>query len=186
MNNESKTNRNTAYFRIAIILSFILFAAIVRILPHPWNFTPVGAMALFAGAKLGRSWTAFLLPLAALFAGDVFVGFHKLMLAVYLSFALSVLIGILFRKRQSAGPLSLATLLGATQFFLVTNFAVWAFLTGYSKTLSGLIVCYVAGIPLFGNTLAGDAIYTAILFGGYALAERFLPALRETRSSALA
>jgi hypothetical protein len=186
MHNESNPNRNTAYLRIAIILCFILFATIVRILPHPWNFTPVGAMALFAGAKLGRTWLAFLLPLAALFAGDLFVGFHKLMLAVYLSFALSVLIGMLFRKRQSVRPLALATLLGATQFFLITNFAVWAFLTGYAKTLSGLITCYAVGLPLFGNTLAGDAFYTAVLFGGYALVKHFVPALRETQSSAQA
>jgi len=186
MHNESKSNRNTAYLRIAIILCFILFAAIVRILPHPWNFTPVGAMALFAGAQLGRTWMAFLLPLAALFAGDVFVGLYKLMLVVYLSLALSVFIGILFRKRQTAGPLALATLLGATQFFLITNFAIWAFLAGYAKTFSGLITCYAVGLPLFGNTLAGDAFYTAVLFGGYALAVRFVPALRETQSSALA
>jgi len=183
MQHESKLERNTTYLRIAIVFCFILFAAIVRILPHPWNFTPVGAMALFSGAKLGRNWKAFFLPLAALFAGDVFVGFHKLMLAVYLSFCLSALIGIVFRNRQSVGPLSLATLLGATQFFLITNFAMWAIMTNYPKTTSGLITCYVAGIPLFGNTLAGDAFYAAILFGGYALVERLLPALRDAQQS---
>ena len=75
MRNEVKSEPNIPYLRIAIVLCFILFAAILRILPHPWNFTPVGAMALFAGAKLGRSWKAFLLPLVALFAGDLFVGF---------------------------------------------------------------------------------------------------------------
>jgi hypothetical protein len=186
MNEESQTNRNIPYLRIAIVLCFILFAAIVRILPHPWNFTPVGAMALFSGAKLGRNWKAFFLPLAALFAGDVFIGCHKLMLAVYLSFCLSVLIAIIFRNRQSIGPLSLATLLGATQFFLITNFAMWAIMTNYPKTTSGLITCYVTGIPLFRNTLAGDAFYAAILFGGYTLVERLLPALRDTQQSATA
>jgi hypothetical protein len=186
MNDESRTNHSIPYLRIAIVLCFIVFAAIVRILPHPWNFTPVGAMALFSGAKIGRNWKAFFLPLTALFAGDIFVGFHKLMLVVYLSFCLSVLIGIIFRNRQSIGSLSLATLLGAAQFFLVTNFAVWAFLTGYPKTLSGLITCYVTGIPLFGNTLAGDAFYAAVLFGGYALVERLLPALRDNQQSAAA
>jgi len=186
MNEESQTDRNIPYLRIAIILCFILFAAIVRILPHPWNFTPVGAMALFSGAKLGRNWKAFFLPLAALFAGDIFVGFHKLMLAVYLSFCLSVLIGIFFRERQSVGPLSLAILLGATQFFFVTNFAVWAFLTGYPKTIAGLTACYVAGIPFFGNTLTSDALYAGVLFGGYAMVERLLPALRPSQRSATA
>jgi hypothetical protein len=183
---EVKSECNIRYLRIAIVLCFILFAAIVRILPHPWNFTPVGAMALFSGAKLGRSGKAFLLPVVALFAGDLFVGFHQLMLAVYLSFCLSVLIGAIFRNRQSAGPLALATLLGATQFFLITNFAIWALMTSYPRTMSGLIACYVAGIPLFGNTLAGDAFYAAILFGGYALVERMLPALRESQPPALA
>jgi len=186
MNEETKINRSIPYLRIAIVLCFILFAAIVRILPHPWNFTPVGAMALFSGAKLGRNWKAFFLPLAALFAGDVFVGFHKLMLAVYLSFCVSVLIGSIFRNRQSVGPLSLATLLGATQFFIVTNFAVWAFLTGHPRTIAGLTACYVAGIPFFGNTLAGDAFYAAILFGGYAFVERLLPTMRDSRESATA
>ena len=113
---------------------FIVFAAVVRILPHPWNFTPLGAMALFSGAKLGRSWAAFLFPLDGSLCGDLFVGFYKLMLIVYLSFCLSVLIGIAFRHRQSFKPLSLATLLGAGQFFLITNFAVWALL-GYTPPL---------------------------------------------------
>src|ERR1700730_677178 len=186
MRNEVKSERNIPYLRIAIVLCFILFAAILRILPHPWNFTPVGAMALFAGAKLGRSWKAFLIPLVSLFAGDLFIGFHQLTLAVYLSFCLSALIGAIFRNRQSAGPLSLATLLGATQFFLITNFAVWALMTTYPRTVSGLIACYVAGIPLFGNTLAGDAFYAAILFGGYALIEHFFPGLRKSQPPALA
>jgi hypothetical protein len=186
MHNEVKSERNIPYLRIAIILCFILFAAILRILPHPWNFTPVGAMALFAGVKLGRSWKAFLVPLVSLFAGDLFIGFHQLTLAVYLSFCLSVLIGATFRNRQSAGPLSLATLLGATQFFLITNFAIWALMTTYPRTVSGLMACYIAGIPLFGNTLAGDAFYAVILLGGYALIERLLPALRTSPPPAVA
>jgi hypothetical protein len=63
---------------------------------------------------------------------------------------------------------------------------MWAIMTNYPKTTSGLIACYVAGIPFFGNTLAGDAFYAAILFGGYALVERLLPALRDTQQSASA
>ncbi len=83
-------------YRISVVACFILFAAVVRVLPHPWNFTPVGAMALFSGAKLGRSWQAFLLPRIALFSGDLFVGFHRLLPGVYFSFCVSVLIGIAF------------------------------------------------------------------------------------------
>ena len=172
------------YLRIFVIACFILFAACVRILPHPWNFTPVGAMALFGGAKLRNPWAAFLFPLSALFVGDVIVGFHRfsgfygVIPVVYLSFCLSVLIGRLFRNHQSVPGISAATLVGAIQFFLVTNFAMWAFFDVYAKTPAGLLSCYAAGIPFFWNTLASDSLYALILFGGFALVERLSPAVR--------
>jgi hypothetical protein len=178
MFSNANSDRHSVLFRILIVISFILFAAIVRILPHPWNFTPVGAMALFSGAKLGRSWNSFLFPLAALFAGDCFVGFHRLMPIVYFSFCLSVLIGIAIRHRQSPKLIAAATFLGALQFFLVTNFAFWMIMTAYPHTLAGLVSCYIAGLPLFGNTLAGDTFYAVVLFGGFALLTRLSPTLR--------
>jgi hypothetical protein len=158
----------------------IIMAAAVRIAPHPWNFTPVGAMALFSGAVIRDRRLAFFFPLFALFVGDIFVGFHKLMFMVYTSFLLSVAIGFWLRSRRTIGPISLATLLGAIQFFLVTNFAVWQFLGSFPHTTSGLFSCYVAGIPLFWNTLAGDAFYAVLFFGGFALAERMFPELRQS------
>jgi hypothetical protein len=182
---KMNSDRDFLIYRLLIVLCFILFAAVVRILPHPWNFTPVGAMALFSGAKLGRSWKAFLFPLVALFCGDLFIGFHRLMPIVYFSFCLSVLIGIAFRDRQSLKPLSAATFLGALQFFLITNFGVWALENFYPHSLAGLTACYIAGIPFFGNTLLGDACYAALFFGGFALAERFSPALRRSQPPAL-
>ena len=176
------TNQQAQILRAVIIICFIVFAAVARVLPHPWNFTPVGAMALFSGAKFGRTSKAFLLPLSALLLGDLFVGLYRIMPIVYLSFCLSVVIGIFFRNRQSLGPLSVATLLGATQFFLVTNWAMWAFGTTYPKSLVGLLSCYKAGIPYFGNTLSGDAFYAFLLFGGFALIERTVPAFRSARA----
>jgi len=175
-------NRQAQIFRAVIIVCFIAFAAVVRILPHPWNFTPLGAMALFSGAKLGRTWKAFLVPLAALFFGDLFLGLHWLMPVVYLSLALSVAIGMFLETWQSFGPLAIATLLGATQFFLTTNWAMWAFGTTYPKSLSGLLACYAAGVPLFRNTLAGDAFYAFVLFGGFRLIEKTIPALHSVES----
>jgi hypothetical protein len=183
MTRVTNSDRSAWLYRTFIVLCFIFFAAVVRILPHPWNFTPVGAMALFSGAKLGRSWKAFLSPLAALFCGDLFTGLHRLMPVVYLSFCISVLIGIAFRNRQSMKPLSLATFLGALQFFVVTNFGLWALSDFYPHSLVGLSTCYIAGIPFFGNTFAGDALYTVVLFGGFSLVERFHPSLRLPTSS---
>src|SRR5467141_3128197 len=178
MNTQMSQKENLLY-RTLLALALIVLAAALRIAPHPWNFTPIGAMALFAGAMLRDRRLAFLFPLLALFAGDVFVGFHKLMFVVYASFLLNVAIGLWLRDRRTIARISLATLLGASQFFLVSNFAVWQFMHTYSHTASGLAACYIAGIPFFWNTLAGDAVYATLLFGGFALAERLFPLLRQ-------
>lgn len=178
--NAAISQKEHLLYRTLLVLVVIILAAALRILPHPWNFTPVGAMALFSGAMLRNRKLAFLFPLLALFAGDVFIGFHKLMPVVYASFLVSVGIGFWLRERRGIARVSAATLFGAIQFFLVTNFAVWA-ADGlpYPHNLAGLIACYAAGVPFFWNTLAGDALYAGLFFGGFALAERAFPVLRE-------
>jgi uncharacterized protein DUF6580 len=178
MNTQLSQNESLLY-RLLLALGIIALAAALRIAPHPWNFTPVGAVALFSGAVIKNRRLAFLVPLLALFLGDIFIGFHKLMPIVYASFLLSVAIGFWLRDRRTAGRISAATLLGAIQFFLVTNFAVWAFGLSYPRTSAGLVACYAAGVPFFWNTLAGDAVYAVLFFGTFALAERLFPALRE-------
>jgi hypothetical protein len=179
MNAEMSQKENLLY-RTLLALALIVLAAALRIAPHPWNFTPLGAMALFSGAVLRDRRLAFFFPLLALFLGDIFIGFHKLIPIVYASFLINVAIGLWLRDRRTVVRISLATLLGAIQFFVVTNFAVWQFLSGFPHTASGLLTCYVAGVPFFWNTLAGDALYATLLFGGYALAERMFPALRRS------
>ncbi len=167
--------------RNLLLVGMIAFAAASRAVPHPWNFTAVGAMALFGGATFSSKRAAILIPLAALFAGDLSSGLYnyKLMAVVYASFLFSVAIGFLLSHRRTPVRIAGATLAGAVQFFAVTNFAVWASGMTYPKTAAGLAACYVAGIPFFWNTLAGDAIYATLLFGALALAERQFPALRE-------
>jgi hypothetical protein len=176
MNSDHKNQ--VAFLRGAIIVMVIALAAVLRVVPHPWNLTPIGAMALFSGSMFRNKWIAFLLPLASLFAGDLFVGFHKLMLIVYASFATSVAIGRWLGRNRTVVRISGAVLLGALQFFVITNFAVWAFGGFYPKTAAGLATCFAAGVPFFWNTLAGDVLYAAILFGGFALAARLIPAMR--------
>ena len=177
MNHELSQKENLLY-RTLLALVLIVLAAALRIAPHPWNFTPVGAIALFSGAVLRDRRLAFLFPLFALFLGDLFIGFHKLIPLVYASFLINVAIGFWLRDRRTVVRISIATLLGAIQFFLVTNFAVWQFLGTFPHTATGLLACYVAGIPFLWNTLAGDALYATLLFGSFALAEQFVPALR--------
>jgi hypothetical protein len=182
MNPEAARHEETI-FRTILILGIILFAAIIRIVPHPWNLAPVGAMALFSGAVIRNRVMAFVVPLLAMLAGDFFVGFHILMPVVYASFLISTAIGFWLRERRSAVRVGGVVLLGAIQFFLITNFGVWMFLNSYPKTFAGLIACYAAGVPFFWNTLAGDICYSSLLFGGLFLAERVYPALRPNVSA---
>jgi Ca2+/Na+ antiporter len=197
-----KSERETVLFRTLLIFTMIVVAAALRLAPHPWNFTPVGAIALFAGATVRDRRLAFLFPLLVMLATDLIIGFNKLSPLVYASFVLSVLIGRVVigvrfsatqperesARSERANPtpqkravprIAAATFLGALQFFLITNFGVWAFLSSYPRTGAGLATCYLAGIPLFWNTLAGDATYVTLLFGGLLLAERFAPQLRQ-------
>jgi hypothetical protein len=175
----------TFILRAILAASLIILAAALRILPHPWNFTPIGAMALFSGAMFRDRRVAFLFPLAALFAGDLFVGLHRLIPVVYASFLVSVLIGTFLANRRTIPRIGGAVFLGALQFFLITNFAVWKVFDTYPHKLAGLAACYIAGLPLFGNTLAGDTVYATLFFGIFALAEHLYPVLRihPTRSS---
>jgi hypothetical protein len=182
--NLNQGGDDAPWLRGLLIVGMILFAAMVRMVPHPWNFAPVGAMALFSGALVRNRVMAFLLPLLALAAGDAFIAFYKLIPVVYASFLISVAIGFWLRENRTVLRLGGAVFVGAVQFFVVTNFGVWAFMTGYPKTVAGLMACYAAGVPLFWNTLAGDAMYSALLFGALSLAERVFPVLRPSASAA--
>ena len=163
--------------RLAVLTAMILAAALSRLIPHPPNFAPIGAMALFGGACLADRRLALLLPLMALFLSDLVLGLHVLIPVVYGSFALTVLLGRWLRSHRTLVTTAAATLAGSVQFFIVTNFACW--LLWYPHTMEGLTACYVAAIPFFQNTVMGDAAFATALFGGLALTEWRFPILRE-------
>ncbi len=173
--------------RFVTLIGITLAAAATRLLPHPPNVTPVAAMALFGGAYFSSRIAAFAVPLAAMLLGDLALGLIRygtatfsLMPFVYASFVLAVLLGRWVRGRHRS-PIAIAgAALGSSiLFFIITNFGVWLQWDLYPRTLEGLTACYVAAIPFFQNTLAGDAFFTFVLFGGFALAQRYLAALRE-------
>jgi len=172
--------------RLTALLLAIVTAAALRLVPHPPNFTPIDAMALFGGAYLGRRALAFLAPLGALLLSDLVLGFYHGMATVYATVALIVMIGwTISGRRRSVVPVAAAAISASILFFVLTNLGMWLFSGFYPPTLDGLVACYVAAIPFFQNTLAGDLFYAALLFGGFALLERALPALRkDTRPQA--
>ena len=167
--------------RLAAILSAIVIAAVLRLVPHPPNFTPIGAMALFGGVYFGRSALAFIAPLAAMLLSDAIIGFHSGIPFVYAGVGLVVLIGWAVRSRITPLRIGAAAAASSVLFFLVTNFGTWLLSGMYPQTLAGLAACYVAAIPFFQNTLAGDLVFSALLFGGFTLLERRVPSLRDPR-----
>jgi hypothetical protein len=165
--------------RLSALILLVLAAAATRLLPHPPNVTSVSALALFGGAYLSNRWLAFALPLLALLGSDLLLGFYPGMAVQYLSFAVVICIGLTLRRRRSVARVTVAAVASAVSFFVLTNFGVWALGTLYPKTLAGLGACFVAAIPFFRNTLAGDLFYTAVLFGGFHLLEQRFNGLRE-------
>ena len=140
---------------VILISLWILFAIVVRLVPHPPNFTPMVALALFSAHTIKRKWLTYLIPLSAVVISDIVLGFYWINLWVYLGFALVTLIGQ-FNKLKPTTILA-----SSTTFFIVTNLGV--FLSGgYGYTLSGLIACYVMAIPFFINMLVGDFFFSYI------------------------
>ena len=168
--------------RLIALLSAIAAAAALRLVPHPPNFSPIDAMALFSGAYLARRWMSFVAPLAALLLSDLVVGFYHGMATVYATVALIVLIGWWLSPRRSVGRTTGAALASSVLFFVITNFGMWLFSGFYPHTSAGLVACYTAAIPFFQNTVAGDLFYTVLLFGGFSIAERMLPRLRTAQA----
>lgn len=144
-----------------------------RLVPHPPNFAPIGALALFAGLYLAnKSRWALLLPLGAMFLTDLAIGFYdaKLMLVVYGSFLFYGIFGYFIKDQKSLGTVTLATLAGSFLFYFTTNFAVWAFSPWYPPDLSGLMLSYFMALPFLKYTLLGDLFFTGVFVGGYELA----------------
>ena len=185
---------------LTVLAGIIVLAAISRLIPHPPNFTPIAAMALFGGAYFSKRSYAFIVPLIAMLISDMlimrFVYAHistipeyfisSATISVYISFALIVLIGMMLRNNVRPLPIIGAALSSSVLFFLITNFAVWSGSTYYPQNLPGLIACYGAAIPfyrgeIFGsfflNTVMGDLFFAGVLFGSFEVAKYRFPVL---------
>lgn len=153
-----------------LIISFILISLGVacRLLPHAWNFTPIAAIALFAGVYLGRNY-AVVLPIITMLIGDLFIGFYgwQMMLVVYASYAVIGLSGLLIKKHKSFATIAAGGISASIIFFLTTNWAVWQFSPWYARDFGGLIQCYTMALPFFRNNLIGDLFYVSVFFGAY-------------------
>jgi hypothetical protein len=160
---------------LLLAIGLILVAAILRLATnyfHIWNFTPIIAMALFSGATIRDKKIAFLIPLAAIILTDAIIGFYQGIFVVYFSLLLITFLGFLLQNRIKVVPVILGSLGASLIFYLVTNFALIYPTTLYPHTWEGIISSYTSAIPFFKTAVAGDLIYSGILFGSYELIRR--------------
>ncbi len=165
-------------------IGLTVLSALGRLIPHVPNVTPLGASCLFAGSRIG-GYLSYLLPLVVMLATDPIVGaaggarsgYSSTSLVIYACFMINVWIGRRLVRQVSAARVGAAAFLCSLQFYLLTNIAVWFVSSGgvhpfYTRSLSGLLECYAAALPFWGRTLAGDLLFSAAIFGMYALLAR--------------
>jgi hypothetical protein len=179
--------------RTMILTALIVLAALMRMVPHPWNFWPMIAVAVFAGIRLSSRFMTPTVPLLALFLSDLglealhrcglwrFPGLYSGMWLNYSTIALIALMSLVARGTRSPWVIASTTLAGSCIFFVISNFGVWLgnpLKTGYPHTMVGLMTCYIAGLPFFGTMVVGDLLYAAVIFGAWELLEGRFPVLR--------
>jgi hypothetical protein len=168
--------------RFLLLTLIIIGAALTRFLPHPPNFSPIAAMALFGGVYFTNKKWSFIVPMGAMLMSDLFLGLHGTLFFVYASFALVAMLGIWQQNNIRLLTLPLLSVASSILFFIITNFGVWA--TGsyglYPMTIEGLQAAFVAGLPFLRNTMAGDLVYVTILFGSWSMLQQRFPVLRRS------
>tara|TARA_B100000674_G_scaffold74707_1_gene51803 strand:+ start:1513 stop:2028 length:516 start_codon:yes stop_codon:yes gene_type:complete len=148
-----------AKYSVYFGLGLIILLALSRLIPHPPNFTPILGMAVFSGAIINKKIVAYLVPLAAMLLSDLYLGFHSGMPIIYFTLAICVLIGTFIESRVTILNSILGITAGVLVFYLITNFTVWYGSGMYENSFSGLITCYVMGLPFLQNTFISSLIY---------------------------
>jgi hypothetical protein len=164
---ETRVKQNQIETLIALCL--IILGALLRIIPHPANFAPVAAIAIFGGVILPKR-LALITPLMAMILSDAMIGFHSLIWVTWGCYLLIALSSHHWLKKPRPVPIALLTVSGSLFFFVATNLAVWQFSGMYMHSAAGLTRCFSLAVPFFRNTFLSDCIFTSSLFGIYYLA----------------
>ena len=144
-------------------------AALTRLIPHLPNFSPIMAIAIFGGLTFRSKWAAYGFPLLAMLMSDSLIGFHRLIPLVYGAFMVTTFLSRTVRFSKPWQTVVGHGLFSAVFFFAVTNFGVWAFTDLYPLSSSGLVHCFLAGLPFFRYSLLANLVYLPLMFGALAL-----------------
>lgn len=191
LSNPQRTMRNTNLQYFAYLFLIGVLAALTRVLPHPPNFAPMTAVALFAGFAFRNIPVKLFYTIATMFFSDLLleiflgIGIHAGMLYVYPTLILITFLGSILRKKFHFLTAAGMTFASSIVFFLLTNFFVWLTSGMYPLTLDGLILCYTLALPFLHNAIAGDLIYATILFTSYFVLLSRIPSLRTSPNTVL-
>jgi hypothetical protein len=153
-----------------LAISLILIGILLRFVPHTANFTPVAAIALFAGVYLNKR-QALIVPLLLMVVSDIFLGMHNVAVFTWGSFVLVTMIGFWAKNHKTFKGIVSASVVSSFLFYLITNFGVWA-MGWYPQDAKGLLDCYILGLPFLRNFGAATLLYSAVFFGVYELIAR--------------
>jgi hypothetical protein len=177
---HSDETKDTTRTHTWVAVTLAVAAGLLRLFPHAWNFTPMSAIGIFAGARL-RGWRAFAVPLGVRIATDLILWQWKypdtfpFFPFEYLSYVACVMLGWILIRTSSPARIMGMGLIASVVFFLLSNFGAWLQLTDlYPRTYGGLLLSYEKGLPFYRGTLLGDLIYTPVLFGTFYLVTRWL------------
>ena len=167
------SQRSVLWSDLSLVGFLVVLDVAARLLPHAPNFTPIAASALFAGTVLRYRGLAFLVPMLALLISDLVLAsdLTSVRLVIYATFLLPACVAFLPPRLRAPGMFLPAIVAYSLFFFVVTNFAVWAFSAMYPHTIAGLATCYAAALPFLPQTAIGDLFWAAVLFGGAALVQ---------------
>jgi len=171
---------------IILIVLYIFLIAFSKLMPHPANFSPLLALAIFGGAMAYRKKSFILITLFAWYLSDFLynnfvhseyvtgkgglVFFSGYMIWVYAGMLLVILLASKLLHKFNYGRLFGTALLSAVVFYLVTNFGAWLSMPElYTRDIQGLMNSYVAAIPFFRATLLGNIVFSFLVFGLYEL-----------------
>ncbi len=174
--------------RFSTLVAIIVLAALSRFIPHPFNFTPIAAIALFGGAYFTNRWQAIAVPMGAMLLSEIQTGFgfHSGTWMVYGAFALVAVLGMVALNKVTPLRVVGSAVASSLLFFLITNCAFFyptpevidPSMISYPHTFQGLIASYTAGIPFLRNQILGDLFFSGVLFSGFALLQRRFEVLK--------
>ena len=149
---------------ILLVIILTLFAVFSRLMPHPPNFTPLLAIALYSGFSFKNKFL-FIIPLTGMLISDFFLCYYSSIIWVYLSLLIMFYLGYILSSKYSFKNLILLSLCSSLAFFVLSNFGVW--IIGYPKTIEGFVACYILAIPFFYNTLLSTILFSSIFHFSY-------------------